>query len=163
MEKVKSKYNISYVLFLMFGLLFTSIASAGQCIKNDSGASLDVTWYNANGHKDNNASNHNLTFGNKACQNNSNLGYAHIHCNACAFADEFTDAAIVVGGVATVGAICVASGGSLCGIAANMATPAITAAINSVPPGMEGKLLAVPGHGKTVRVKGNAFGLKFDK
>ncbi len=138
-----------------FGL--TTSANAGQCIKNDSGASLKVTWYNAGGHKDDKASNSNLTAGFSACQNNSNLGFAIVECNGCGWTTSFTKGLITVGEAFAAGFCAVADG---CGspIPSNFGLDAAKDAISK----KKGKFIIAPAKGKTATVKGNALGLKVE-
>ena len=147
--------------FLLIGSAFgfSDEAAAKQCIYNDSGAVLKVDWYNANGHHDSSASNDSLSVGFQACQDNSNLGFAQIQCSGCEFAEAAAKVAIVAAGTSAFGVCMVASGGG-CEFAGEIFAEAVIEAVQAVPPAFNGKMIAVPDHGKTVRVTGNAFGLQ---
>ena len=161
--KTKKENFMSKITILCLALLmavgFTGSAFAKQCIKNESGAVLNVTWHNSEGKKDKNASNHSLSVGFKACQNNKNLGWAEIKCSGCIFAEIAAKAAITVAGSVAFG-VCTAATGGGCAMASPVFEVATQAAIMSIPPAYKGKMIVVPNKGKTAVVKGNAFGLK---
>lgn len=136
----------------------TAFASK-QCIKNNSGAVLNVTWHNQNGKLDKNASNHSLSVGLQACQDNAEQGFAVIECSGCIFAELAAHAAVTVGGAGAYG-VCLAATAGGCAMAGGIFAAGTTAAIQAIPPAYNGKKVIVPDKGKTVVVEGNAFGLK---
>ena len=149
--------------FLLIGALagFSGEAAAKQCIYNDSGAVLKVYWYNHNGHHDHNATNESLSAGFQACQNNDNLGFAEIKCSGCIFAEAAAKTSIVAAGTSAFGVCLLATGGG-CGFAGEIFADAVVEAVQAVPPAFDGKMIVVPDHGKTIRIGGNAFGLKVE-
>jgi len=159
---------VRLLAFTLAVLTFTLVFSAQeaeaskQCIYNNSGTSLKVTWYNASGKKDKGASNNDLTVWKQACQNNDKLGFAKIECNGCAWAEAAAKTAIVVGATGAFGVCVVATGGE-CVAEAPLFAEATYEAIMAVPPAFKGKLIVVPNKGKTVKIEGNAFGLKVKK
>lgn len=153
--------TLIFSLTLGSTFLSASAGNAAQCIYNDSATVLKVTWYNANADKDKNASNNSLSFGFKACQNNSNLGFAIIECNGCAWAEGSAKAAIIAGGIGAFGACIIASGGECLG-EFELFGAAVGAAVAAVPPSFKGKLVVVPDRGKTAKIGGNAFGLRIE-
>ncbi len=152
---------IAIILTLSIGLVFTNseAAEAKQCIYNDSATVLKVTWYNANAHKDDGASNDSLSFGNQACQDNSNLGFAQIECSGCIWGEVAAKTAVVAGGAGAFGVCVVASGGP-CASQIQTFAAGTAAAVQAIPPAFNGKLVVVPNKGKTVKIGGNAFGLQ---
>ena len=148
-------------LLLLFAFIIgmPNDALAKQWIKNDSGAVLDITWYNSEGKHDSNASNHSVSVGFQACQNNENLGFAHIECSGCIFAELSAQTAVTLAGAGAYGVCVVATGGG-CALAAGVFEAGTQAAVMSIPPASKGKKIAVPNRGKTMVVQGNAFGLK---
>jgi hypothetical protein len=155
-------FNIRSLTFLFLAFFLIAIPTtvfAKQCIKNSSGAVLDITWHNQQGKVDNNASNHSLSFGFEACQNNTNLGFAVVRCSGCIFAELSAQAAVTVGGAGAFG-VCVAATGGGCTLAGGLFAAATEAAIAQIPPAFGGKKIIVPDKGKTVVVNGNAFGLE---
>jgi len=147
------------LLLFAFVIGLPNSALAKQCIKNDSGAVLDITWYNSEGKHDENASNHSVSVGFEACQDNKNLGFAHIACSGCIFAELSAQTAVTLAGAGAYGVCVVATGGG-CALAAGVFEAGTQAAVMSIPPAFKGKKVAVPNRGKTMVVKGNAFGLK---
>lgn len=149
--------------FLLIGALagFSGEAAAKQCIYNDSGAVLKVYWYNANGHHDHNATNESLSAGFQACQNNDHLGFAEIKCSGCIFAEVAAKTAIVAAGTSAFG-VCVAATDGGCEFATEFFVDAIVEAVQAVPPAFDGKMIVIPDHGKTIKIGGNAFGLKVE-
>jgi hypothetical protein len=154
--------NIKPLTFLFLAIFLIAIpttAFAKQCIKNNAGAVLDVTWHNQQGKVDDNASNHSLSFGFKACQNNSKLGFAVVRCSGCIFAELSAQAAVTLGGAGAFG-VCVAATAGGCSMAGGVFAALTSAAVAQIPPAFVGKKIIVPDKGKTVVVNGNAFGLK---
>ena len=148
---------------LLLGALtgFPSAADAKQCIYNDSGAVLKVYWYNSEGHHDSNATNESLSFGFQACQDNKNLGFAEVKCSGCVFAEAAAKTAIIMGGASAFGVCVIVTDGG-CAFMAEFAADAIYEAVQAVPPSFSGKMIIVPDRGKTVKIGGNAFGLKVE-
>ncbi len=167
--------SIPRCLLLFAGIALSSNAFAvHQCIHNDSGTSLNVTWKNANGKKNHKASNANLLYGQTACRKgHHSMGYAVIQCNGCDVASGFAKAAIITGGVAA-GVACTAVSGGACAEAfvnaaieqgveqGSQGTSEIKQVLDLVPDGDMKKTVVVPANGKTIKVTGNAFGLKFE-
>ena len=137
-------------------------AEAKQCIYNDSGTSLKVTWYNNKAGKDKGASDNDLTFGRKACQDNPKLGFAVIECNGCAWAEAAAKTAVIAGATGAFGVCVVATAGE-CLMEGPLFVEATILAVQAIPPHFKGKIVVVPNKGKTIKIKGNAFGLKVDK
>ena len=146
-------------LALLMAVGFTGSAFAKQCIKNESGAVLNVTWHNAAGKNDNSASNHSLSVGFQACQNNKNLGWAEVECSGCIFAELAAKAAVTIGGAGAYG-VCVAVTSGGCVMAGGLFSAGTAAAVNAIPPAYNGRKILVPNKGKTIVVSGNAFGLR---
>lgn len=148
---------------LLIGFIagFSGEAEAKQCVYNDSGAVLKVYWYNSQGHHDSNATNESLSFGFSACQDNKNLGFAEIKCSGCIFAEAAAKAAIVAAGTSAFG-VCVLATEGGCGFAAEIFADAVYEAVEAVPPSFSGKMIVVPDKGKTIKIGGNAFGLKVE-
>ena len=156
MSKTKKSSNsilATLCLTLLMGFGFTSNVSAKQCIMNKASVLLDVTWYNSAGKKDKNSSNHSLSQGFKACQDNKHIGFAVIKCKSC-------DTSIVkaknkgkmlyTGGVAT---------GSLYKVdihqtRRNGAEEDIINVIKSIPSKFDHKFIVVLKKGKTVSCTG---------
>ena len=137
-------------------------AEAKQCIYNNSGASLKVTWYNSKADKDKGASNDNLTVGFQACQNNPKLGFAVIECNGCAWGEAAAKTAVIAVGAGAFGVCVVATSGE-CLMEGPLFVEATIEAVKAIPPAFKGKLVVVPNKGKTTKIEGNAFGLKIAK
>jgi hypothetical protein len=154
---------LTLIFALVLGTTFLSASegNAAQCIYNDSATDLKVTWYNNNAHKDSGSSNNSLSLGFQACQNNSNLGFAVIECNGCAWAEGSAKAAIIAAGIGAFGVCIVASGGE-CAAEFELFGAAVTEAVQAVPPAFNGKLVVVPDKGKTVKIGGNAFNLRVE-
>lgn len=154
---------LAVVLSLSLSALLgnSEAAQAKQCVYNDSGAVLNVTWYNANGHKDDGSSNSSLSVGFQACQDNSNLGFAQIQCNGCIWAEVAAKTAVIAGGAGAFGVCVIASGGQ-CTAASGIFVTATTQAVQAIPPAFNGKLVVVPNQGSTIKIGGNAFGLKVE-
>ena len=152
------KITIIFLTLLMVAG-FTGNALAQQCIKNDSGAVLNVTWHNSSGKKDSGASNHSLSVGFQACQNNKNLGWAEVECSGCIFAQLAAQAAVTAGGTGAYG-VCLAATGGGCVMAGGLFAAGTSFAVASIPAAYSGRKIIVPNKGKTVHVSGNAFGLK---
>lgn len=157
MKKILAMSLLAFVAFAGF----SGEAEAKQCIYNDSGAVLKVYWYNANGHHDSNATNESLSFGFQACQDNKNLGFAEVKCSGCVFAEAAAKTAIIMGGSSAFGVCVIATEGG-CAFMAEFAADAIYEAVQAVPPSFSGKMIVVPDRGKTVKIGGNAFGLKIE-
>ena len=153
-----NRFGLLIAVFIT-SMFFSFGANAAQCIYNNSGTSLNVQWKNTAGGIDKNASNSNLTVGQKACQNNGNLGYAVIQCNACKFAANFTKAAVgVAGGVAIIA--CVAATAGECLLEAPALIAVVEEVVRAIPNGDQRHYVLVPNKGQTMQVKGNAFGLE---
>lgn len=154
---------LAVILSIATGLILTNseAAEARQCIYNDSGTVLNVTWYNQNAHKDDNASNHSLSFGQQACQDNSNLGFAEIECSGCIWGEVAAKTAVVAGGAGAFGVCVVASGGK-CASQIQTFAAGTAAAVQAIPPAFNGKLVVVPDRGRTMKIGGNAFGLRVE-
>ena len=162
MSKIKNTVmSVMAVLCLtvIMSACISGSASAKQCIKNESGAVLNVTWHNAAGKNDNSASNHSLSVGFQACQNNKNLGWAEVECSGCIFAELAAKAAVTIGGSGAYG-VCVAVTSGGCVMAGGLFSAGTAAAVNAIPPAYNGRKILVPNKGKTIVVSGNAFGLK---
>lgn len=140
---------------------FATNAEASQCIYNNSGTSLNITWYNSQGKIDNNSSNANLLFGQKACQNNSNQGWATVQCNGCAFAEAAAKGSIIAASAGAFG-VCVFTTGGVCAASLPGMAYATYQLVETIPPAFKGKLVLVPNLGNTIKVSGNAFGLKIE-
>jgi hypothetical protein len=152
--------NNKSLVFLFFAVFLMSIPTtafaSNQCVKNNSATVLNVTWHNQNGQVDENASNHSLSVGLEACQNNPNLGFAVIECSGCIFARLAAQTAIAMGGMGAFG-VCIIATDGYCSVAEGLFETATRAAIEAVPPAFEGKKILVVNTGKTVSVIGNAF------
>jgi hypothetical protein len=156
---MKTTKMLMLMLITSFMFILPNSAMARQCIYNNSGAVLDVSWHNSKGNNDNSASNHSLSVGFQACQDNSNLGFAVIECNGCIFAELAAQTAVTVGGAGAYG-LCLAASGGSCAMAGAIFEVATEAAVQAIPPAFNGAMVIVPDKGKTVKVEGNAFGLK---
>jgi hypothetical protein len=109
------KPTLTNLLFIVVFLIATSSTAfaSEQCIKNNSGAILNVTWHNHKGKVDDNASNSNLTVGYEACQDNTNLGFAVVTCSGCIFAQIAAQTAVAAGGAGAYGVCMAATAGGV--------------------------------------------------
>lgn len=146
-------------LAVLITFSFSSIAAAAkQCIKNDAAVVLNVTWYNASGKKDKNASNSSLSQGYQACQDNKNIGFAKINCNACesALSKKFM---IYDGGVAWGVPSLDRKDRLIAGLKRVGAKDDIVSVIERLDfDKIKNALIVVPTKGKTVTCKGSKIG-----
>ena len=158
MNPIKLLIVLCVTLAASSAVSVTSANAAKQCIKNNSGTILDVTWYNKHAKVDKQATNHNLTYGFQACQDNPELGFAEIKCKGCQWATPAAKTAIIAGVGAAWGTCIYVSAGNC----ALLITPVLLgtySAVSYVPKSFHGKFIVVPAKGKTIRITGNAFEL----
>jgi hypothetical protein len=137
---------------------FSSTANASQCVKNMAPATLTIRWFNASGKLA--KTNSDVKAGQQTCLRNANLGHAAISCNACAFAAAFTKVIVSISAEVGAAGICAVSGPIGCAVAEVGMGAGAAAVANKIGNGQRGKIIAIPLRGKTIRVCGNAFGLK---
>jgi hypothetical protein len=137
---------------------FSSTVNASQCVKNMAPATLTIRWFNASGKLA--KTNSDVKAGQQTCLRNANLGHAAISCNACAFAAAFTKVIVSISAEVGAAGICAVSGPIGCAVAEVGMGAGAAAVANKIGNGQRGKIIAIPLRGKTIRVCGNAFGLK---
>jgi hypothetical protein len=137
-------------------------AEAKQCIYNNSGTLLKVTWYNGKGDKDKRAFNGNLSVMVQTCQENPKLGFAVIECEGCAWAEAAAKMAIIAGATGAFGVCAVGTAGE-CLMVGELFVDLTIEAVKAIPSHFAGKMVVVPNKGKTIRIEGPWLGLKVGK
>jgi hypothetical protein len=163
MEYVNKQMRCIFSLVMLLSMLgFSQSAFAvKQCIKNNSGTSLNVAWYNTAGKKHNASSNANLTLGFTSCKesNKSGLSYAVVNCNGCALAKPFAQAGIAIGGGVLLGACGAATAGQCLALAPEVAE-AVVLTVQMIPNSDWKQRVVVPQDGQTIEFIGTAFDLR---
>jgi hypothetical protein len=147
---------VSAVVLSSIGILSSGSAMADdQCIKNNSGAVIEVNWYELD--TTNKVKSNTISNGEKSCK--SALGLAEIKCVGCAFAEGGAKAAVIVGAGMIYGT-CVAATGGLCLTGAEAIASLAEIGYEAIPDAFKGKLVVAPKKSQNISVEGNAFGLK---
>ncbi len=152
------------IIFSGLGFSHSALAKYKQCIKNNSGTSLDVRWKDLSGSTSKQASNNNLTLGMTACKESENkLGYAVVSCNGCGLAKPMTVTAVgaIAGGLVILAC---APASAAAGACVSLAGPlvvgaAVAAAQGNIPPSDQGKWVLMPDDKQTMVFEGTAFNL----
>ena len=152
------------IIFSSLGFSHSALAKYKQCIRNESGTSLDVRWKDTSGATSKQASNANLTLGMTACKESENkLGYAVVSCNGCGLAKPMTVTAVgaVAGGVVMLACIPATVAWAACvGMVGPLAvSTSVAAAATAIPSSDQGKWMLVPDDKQTMVFHGTAFDL----